>query len=129
MFGDPVVAEAAISILCDATYWRDAEPCAWVLMPDHWHGLVQLQGQAALSKVIGRLKGGSAYRLGCTFPHLRPVWQDAFHDHALRRDENVAACVRYLLENPVRAGLVTDAGEYPYRGGPSADASLGEHAR
>lgn len=124
MFEAPHVARIAVSILSDAAYWRDATCWAWVLMPDHWHGLIQLQGEAGLSKGVGRLKGGSAYRLGRAFPRLRPVWQDAFHDHALRREEDEAACVRYLLDNPVRAGLAASAEKYPYHGEPWADACL-----
>ena len=124
LFADLRVASTAVVVLRDAHWWKEAKPLAWVLMPDHWHGLIQLRGTAQLSRVIGRLKGGSAHRLGALFPDLRPVWQPAFHDHALRRDEDVPDCVRYLLDNPVRAGLASSAQAYPHRGGDWLDAYL-----
>ncbi len=129
LFEVPAVAEAGVSILGDPAQWPQASLLAWVLMPDHWHCLIRLEHEAGVSQVVGHAKGGSAYRLGHRFPHLRPIWQPAFHDHALRRDEDAPACVRYLLDNPVRAGLVADAGRYPYRGGPWADACLHHHSR
>jgi len=41
------------------------------------------------------------------------VWQDGFHDHALRREEDLKEVARYIIANPVRAGLVTRVGDYP----------------
>ncbi len=42
------------------------------------------------------------------------LWQKSYYDHVLRHDENLAHVVRYVLENPVRAGLVESFDEYPY---------------
>ena len=42
------------------------------------------------------------------------VWMPGYHDHALRNEESVAAAVRYMVVNPVRAGLVRRAGDYAY---------------
>jgi putative transposase len=42
------------------------------------------------------------------------VWLPGFHDHALRAEEATADVVRYIIENPVRAGLVKEVGAYPY---------------
>jgi hypothetical protein len=39
-----------------------------------------------------------------------------FYDHVLRAEEDRAAVIRYLLENPIRAGLVRNLLEYPYWG-------------
>jgi hypothetical protein len=40
------------------------------------------------------------------------VWQPGFHDHAVRREEDLAELARYIIENPVRARLVDHVGEY-----------------
>ena len=37
-----------------------------------------------------------------------------FHDRALRREEDVKAVARYIIANPIRAGLVRRAGDYPH---------------
>jgi len=42
------------------------------------------------------------------------VWARAFHDRALRKEENIHAAARYVVLNPVRARLVTRLRDYPY---------------
>jgi REP element-mobilizing transposase RayT len=39
--------------------------------------------------------------------------QRAFYDHALRQDEDVQGVARYIVANPLRAGLVENIGDYP----------------
>jgi putative transposase len=43
-----------------------------------------------------------------------PIWQRGFFDHLLRSAESYAQKWNYVRENPVRAGLVTNAGDWPY---------------
>ncbi|MCY1367592.1 Transposase IS200 like protein [compost metagenome] len=86
---------------------------AWVLMPDHLHWLLQLNGPMAISTVIKVLKGRSTRQLGFLLPDSQPVWQKGFHDHALRREEDVRKVARYIVANPLRAGLVEQIGDYP----------------
>jgi len=87
---------------------------AWVLMPDHWHGLVELGDWEKLGDRIGRLKGVSAFRLHRSEPAVGRIWADGFHDHALRADEELVECARYIVLNPVRAGLVERVGDYSF---------------
>ena len=81
---------------------------AFVLMPDHLHWLVQLGVHAEIEKVVGRVKSLIARRLD------GGIWQTGFYDHALRKDEDIAAVARYIVANPVRAGLVGRLGDYPH---------------
>jgi REP element-mobilizing transposase RayT len=87
---------------------------AWVLMPDHWHGLVEVGAGDDLSDWVGRLKGASAFGLRRAEPGVGRIWADGFHDHALREDEALVDCARYIVLNPVRAGLVVRVGDYPF---------------
>jgi len=41
------------------------------------------------------------------------VWQPSFHDRAIRTDESLVNTARYVIMNPVRAGLVERIGDYP----------------
>ena len=43
-----------------------------------------------------------------------PLWQGGYYERVLRREEKTETVVRYILDNPVRAGLVDRAEEYPY---------------
>ncbi len=46
------------------------------------------------------------------------LWQKGLFDRALRREEDLKAMARYIVANPLRAGLVEHIGQYPY-GTPS----------
>jgi len=87
---------------------------AWVLMPDHAHWLLQLQGGETLATVVSRLKAASARSANEVLNRSGPLWQRAYHDRALRKDEQILAAARYLVANPLRAGLVRRLGDYPY---------------
>ncbi len=116
LFRNRQFAVDAVSALLEQRHWTDAQLLTWVLMPDHWHGLIQLHGNIALAHVIGRLKGASAHTIGRRHPSASPIWQDAFHDHALRAEEDLLATAAYIVHNPVRAGLVATPADYPYWG-------------
>jgi len=49
-------------------------------------------------------------------PGTSPIWQRGFFDHVLRNDESYGHKWNYVRENPVRAGLVTKADDWPYSG-------------
>lgn len=86
-----------------------------VPMPDHWHGLVELEENMALSVCVGQSKGLSARRLRQQHPTLDRAWAVGYHDRALRKDDDVLATARYLVMNPVRAGPVAQVGDHPFR--------------
>ena len=89
------------------------ENLAWVVMPDHVHWMFALR-RGRLSDAVGLFKGRSAHAINNMLGTGGAVWQAGYYDHALRGDEDVAACARYLLENPIRAGLAGSIEEYPY---------------
>jgi len=86
---------------------------AWVIMPDHLHWLFQLDDQLSLSNLVKKLKARSSHAINARTGRQGPVWQRGFHDHAIRRDEDLRAVARYIIANPLRAGLVKHIGEYP----------------
>ena len=87
---------------------------AFVVMPDHVHWLVELR-DGDLSALVGQFKataaGGINRRLDTAG---RQRWQKGFHDHALRKDEDLVALARYVVANPLRAGIVRRIGDYPH---------------
>jgi putative transposase len=78
-----------------------------LLMPDHLHALIGIDGDASLSKIIGDFK-----RATSRFGHVH--WQRNFFDHRLRHDESLDEKWAYVMNNPVRAGLVQNEGDWPY---------------
>jgi REP element-mobilizing transposase RayT len=85
---------------------------AFVVMPDHLHWLMVL-GERDLGEVVRALKSRSALAINRSAGRIGPVWQKGYHDRAVREDEDLRAMARYVVANPVRAGLVTRVGDYP----------------
>ncbi|MBJ7516571.1 MAG: transposase [Stenotrophomonas sp.] len=89
---------------------------AWVVMPDHVHWMFELLDQS-LGYLAQRFKSSTALRIRRECGHCGPVWQAAYHDHAIRSDESLQRHAMYVVANPVRAGLVESLGQYPFAWG------------
>jgi putative transposase len=71
-------------------------------------------GGADLSRVVLRVKSRSAIVIHRLCGETGPLWQKGFHDHAVRGTEDMRTLARYVVANPVRAGLVRSVREYPH---------------
>ena len=88
---------------------------SFVVMPDHLHWLFSLQDFRTVPQVISNIKRRSAYRINQYMGKTgSPVWQHGFHDYALRDEEEIKDVARYIVANPLRAGLVHNIGDYPF---------------
>ncbi|HVT35604.1 MAG TPA: transposase, partial [Nevskiaceae bacterium] len=114
VFSDFDCACAASRCFARTQLLGDAAMLAWVLMPDHVHWLIQLGERDSLDLVISRLKSASAREVNRLRASSGNLWQRSFHDHALRREEDLKTAARYIVGNPVRAGLAEHVGGYPY---------------
>lgn len=82
-------------------------------MPDHLHALVEAKAERSnFEALMKRFKQmtGFAYKKQTR----QALWQPGYHERILRDDEASEAVARYILENPIRAGLSKELGEYPY---------------
>ncbi|MFN7551274.1 MAG: REP-associated tyrosine transposase [Pseudomonadota bacterium] len=113
-FADWDVARTVCAQHAAPDAFLDAEALAWVLMPDHWHGLIALNDSASLPEVMQHFKARSAKAANRTLGRSGALWQGGFHDRALRHDDDLRAAARYLIANPIRAGLARRTGDYPY---------------
>jgi REP element-mobilizing transposase RayT len=86
----------------------------YVIMPDHLHFFIRGDQTFVLGDWIKGLKR----TMSEAFPTEQPpsLWQPGFFDHLLRNDESYAQKWDYVRENPVRAGLVKLAYDWPYQG-------------
>ncbi|KJZ33571.1 MULTISPECIES: REP-associated tyrosine transposase [Pseudomonas] len=90
--------------------WADF--LTWVVMPDHMHCLVRLQDKT-LAELMCRIKSRSSLAVNQALGRRGRLWQKGYHDRAVRRDEDVKDLARYVVANPIRAGLVTRVHDYP----------------
>ena len=91
-----------------------AETLCYVIMPDHFHWLLQLRERAELSLCVRNVKSVSAHRINELHARKGKLWQARFHDHAVRREEDIRVLARYIVSNPLRKGLVNRLADYPH---------------
>lgn len=100
---------------------------AWVLLPDHLHCIWTLPREDAdYSTRWGLIKAGVTRRLAPTVKdpaHLSPsrqkhreagLWQRRFWEHTVRDEKDFESHCDYIHWNPVRHGLVSTPGEWPF---------------
>ena len=92
-----------------------AEITAYCFMPDHLHVLAE--GSTETADLISlatmfRNRSGTTYRRRSG----GRLWQEGYFDRVLRNSEATYDVVRYIIANPVRAGLCHEAASYPYSG-------------
>ena len=83
-----------------------AKTLAYVVMPDHVHWLLELDGDLASAVRLYKAKVSS--ELGDR------IWQRGYHDRAIRTEDNLRDTARYLVANPLRAGLVDNIRDYSF---------------
>jgi putative transposase len=88
---------------------------AFCVMPDHVHLLLEgLTEDADLRAVMHNWKLRTAFtwkqRTG------QRLWQEGYYDYVLRDEDSVPGIVKYIISNPIRAGLINDVTKYPYLG-------------
>jgi REP element-mobilizing transposase RayT len=87
----------------------------YVIMPDHIHCFVRIGPSQKFGLTIGFLKkslSASLNKNGVNGPH----WQPSFFDHLIRSPDSYSEKWDYVYNNPVRAGLVKQAEDWPFSG-------------
>lgn len=82
---------------------------SWVVMPDHVHLVMTLGDGSTLPESVRLFKG----RLSPSLRSQDLHWQDGFHEHRLRSDEDRLPVFLYLFLNPYRAGLISVSETWP----------------
>ena len=91
-----------------------------VVMPDHVHLIFtpltdyDAMEVCSLAEIMDAIKGVSAHRINKAFGRKGRLWQPESFDHVLRSSESLDAKIQYLLDNPVRRGLVARWTDYPW---------------
>lgn len=112
LFSDWRLGRLVVAELKRAQDCGQVESLAWVLMPDHLHWLLQLE-KATLPQVVQAVKSRSTRQINRRLGSDGPFWQSGYHDRAVRDGEDLQHIARYIVANPLRAGLVRKVGDYP----------------
>ena len=108
---------AASEIAITSLHWLDRQGRtildAVVVMPDHVHFVVELT-TTNIGQLMHSFKSYTANQINISLNRQGSVWQRGYHDHAIRKEEDINEVIEYVLSNPVRAGLVEDFHDYPH---------------
>ena len=109
--------EGAATVVLTSLLWLEKQQKiildAAVVMPDHFHFVAGLK-HGSLATLMRSLKSYTAKKINILLERKGVFWQSQYHDHAVRKDEDLNEVVLYTLQNPVRAGLVKDFHDYPH---------------
>ena len=72
-------------------------------------------GSISIPQITRTIKSESAHRINSALCRTGQVWQDESFDPVLRGDESLRAKVQFILENPIRAGLLVPPGSYRWQ--------------
>ena len=112
---DPRIAK----IVADAIrlfHGKRYELLAWCVMPNHAHVVFAPSHPYQLPAILHSWKSFSAQAANCVLQRSGRFWQPEYFDHLVRSDESLVRIIRYVKENPRRAGLPN----WPWVGGPSS---------
>ena len=115
LFTDAATVELVTQQLVRASHEQKFAVLAYCFMPDHLH--VLSEGTADDSDCRRFIKAFKQYS-GYYYSQNRgnTLWQRYGFEHVLRDDEVTFQVARYILANPVRAGLAATVEQYPYVG-------------
>jgi REP element-mobilizing transposase RayT len=86
---------------------------AWVVMPNHVHVLFEV-GSTPMAKVVQGWKRHTAREANQLLGQNGAFWQPDYWDTYMRGDEHQQRTIRYIRNNPVKAGLVTEYQDWPW---------------
>ena len=116
---EPILVNAEIAdIIFQSFEWLESnDRLRWfcvIVMPDHIHAVIQLRSEQTLSRLMQSFKSFTAKQINTQLGRSGAVWQEAYYEHGIRRDESLNDIIQYCYENPMRKGLVKKACDYPY---------------
>ena len=111
----------ARAIVVDSLRRRDGQVydlLAYCIMPNHVHLIFTPLEKSdrsyhSLTEILHSLKRNSAKQANLSLGHTGPFWQDESYDHFIRDESELDRIIKYILHNPVKAGLIPEWTDWP----------------
>jgi putative transposase len=96
---------------------------AWVVMPNHFHVLFQPVNGWSMAKIVASWKRFTATEIKLVLRARQesarllsgisePLWPREYWDRYIRNEQHLQAAIAYIEQNPVKAGLCSNASEW-----------------
>ena len=99
---------------------------AWVIMPNHVHALIETWSGHPISEIGQAWKSFTAKEANRLLGRAGRFWQPEYFDRSVRDERHLSEAIRYIHDNPVKAGLVRDPGEWPFSSAVHTETQAGE---
>ena len=120
LFRDVKVVEEFKKRLIKSLETNHCKDWVYIFMPDHFHVVLEgMNEEADLLKAVVGFKQATGYWMRINLRGYR--WQKSYYDHILRSEDDLKTQIIYILENPVRKGLVKKWQDYPFSGSTCMD--------
>jgi putative transposase len=86
----------------------------YVIMPDHLHILMSVQGDTTISQIMHDFKSHTAQEINRALGRAGAFWQEGFHDHIIRDERDFKKRINYMHKNPLMSGLIKEMPDYPF---------------
>jgi REP element-mobilizing transposase RayT len=114
LFSDQRSARIVVRSLIHSDRAEWSRTFAYVVMPDHLHWLFELGQAKTLDRLMCSINGFTSRKISRNGIAHGGIWQDGYHDRAIRDFEDLRAISRYIVANPLRARLCEEISDYPH---------------
>ena len=101
----------------------DFDVIAYCLMPNHYHLLIEMRFEN-LSSAIKGLNQYYAQYFNKKYDRVGALWQGRFKSWFVHSEKYLGVLIKYIERNPIKAGMATRIGEYPWASSATEDPEL-----
>ncbi len=87
---------------------------AWCIMPNHVHAVTEMMHDHSLSDVVKSWKSFTARQANARLRRTGAFWGADYFDRYMRDEDHLMRTIHYVENNPVKAGLVEAASDWPW---------------
>jgi REP element-mobilizing transposase RayT len=87
---------------------------AWCIMPNHVHVVVEPMDGHTLSNIVKSWKSFTSRQVNAHLGRTGAFWEADYFDRYMRNEDHLMRTIEYVENNPVKAGLVKEATEWPW---------------
>lgn len=114
IFDNPIDIKYYIGIMYKLKKEHDIKIIAYCVMNNHVHILIETKDLKELSKYMQRLNMQYGRYYNKKYDKVGYVFRDRFKAEGIYSEQHLQSCIRYIYNNPVKAGICNYPKEYPY---------------